>query len=464
MQLAHQIRGGVRNGTRLGRVRERLRPAEGRDAGFRRFVDQFTAPGVRTLGCVEMAAALLFVFGGSAGAWWQAAALFSTGAATLWIVRLWRRRTPRWLGAVSAWCAASLLLSVSAWKDVDLAGADDYILAAVTLVLVTAAAILPLLPLYSLAMGLGVEGVYILSSVLGGRAEFASGPLSSEPHHVFLLLLALLVSGISAVHYGHRRAEYEHQREAVRAAEAVTGAQLRAQLAENAISVGKMAAALSHEINSPLGTLRSSVHTLVALTDRQVDGPPEERARLAGTRTELVRSIEESAARIDEVTRMLRRFVALEDSDIKEADINDLLSDVALLHREELEAAHVKLEMRLEKALPPLNCRPQLLSAVFSTLLANAIQAVNGDGRIGIETRARGGEMEVTIRDNGRGMRPETADTAFDPSFRVADGRVASGNWGLFNSRQIVYEHGGDIRLETAEGRGTAVHVTLPVG
>jgi signal transduction histidine kinase len=313
-------------------------------------------------------------------------------------------------------------------------------------------------------MGLGVEGVYILSSILAGRGEFASGPLASEPHHVFLLLVALLVSGISAVHYGHRRAEYDSQREAVRAAEAVTGAQLRAQLAENAISVGKMAAALSHEINSPLGTLRSSIDTLVALTDRQVEGPPEERARLAPTRSELVRSIEESAVRIDEVTRMLRRFVALEDSDVKEADINDLLSDVTLLHRDALEAAHVRLELRLEKALPPLNCRPQLLSAVFSTLLANAIQAVNGNGRIGIETRARGGELEVTIRDNGRGMPPGTADTIFDPSFRVADGRVASGNWGLFNSRQIVYEHGGDIRLETAEGHGTAVHVTLPVG
>jgi signal transduction histidine kinase len=45
----------------------------------------------------------------------------------------------------------------------------------------------------------------------------------------------------------------------------------------------------------------------------------------------------------------------------------------------------------------------------------------------------------------------------------VAAGRVASGNWSLFNSRQIVYEHGGAIRLETAPGRGTAMHITLPV-
>ena len=99
---------------------------------------------------------------------------------------------------------------------------------------------------------------------------------------------------------------------------------------------------------------------------------------------------------------------------------------------------------------------------MFSTLLSNAIHAVNGNGRIAIETHRQQGELEVTIRDNGRGMSEEEAGTIFDPSLKVSDGRVASANWSLFNSRQIVYEHGGDIRLETAEGEGTTVYVTLP--
>jgi len=354
------------------------------------------------------------------------------------------------------------LLFVSAWQSGDVAGADDYILAAITLVLVTAAALLPLLPWQSFLMGLAVEGVYILSSSLTGHAV-SSVAQAGEPHHIFLVLLAFLVTGISAANYDHWRGEFAAQQEAVRVAETLTGAQLRAQLAENAISVGKMAAALSHEINSPLGTLRSSVDTLVAVTDRLPDASPEERARLAETRATLLRSIGDSAARIDEVARRLRRFVTLEDSEIKPADINEIISDVTLLHQGEIDAAHVRLDLNLEPALPPLNCRPQLLSAVFSTLLSNAIHAVNGNGRIGIETHTFGSELEVTIRDNGRGMSAEEADTIFDPGFKVADGRVASANWSLFNSRQIVYEHGGDIRLETAEGQGTAIHVTLPV-
>jgi signal transduction histidine kinase len=342
-------------------------------------------------------------------------------------------------------------------------GPDDSTLAGAAVVLVAAAGVLPLLPWQALLMGLSVDGVYFLSSAVAHRGEISGGAFGGEGDHVFLLLVVLLVTAVAAAMYRRWRSVFAAQREAVRAAGTLTGAQLRAQLAENAVSVGKMAGALSHEINSPLGTLRSSIDTLVALTERELDATPEERVRLAATREELVRSVGESAARIDEVTRRLGRFVTLEDSEVKSADVNELLSDVTLLHQQELDAAHVHLDVSLEPAVPQLYCRPQLLSAVFSTLLSNAIQAVNGDARIGIETRVRGSQVEVTIRDNGRGMSADEADTIFEPSLKVADGRVSSGNWGLFNSRQIVYEHGGDIRLETAEGQGTSVRVTLPV-
>jgi two-component system NtrC family sensor kinase len=183
----------------------------------------------------------------------------------------------------------------------------------------------------------------------------------------------------------------------------------------------------------------------------------------ASTRDELLRSIRDSAARVEAVTHRLRRFVTLEEAELKSADLNELLSDVAVLHDDEIRERHIQLAFDLEKHLPKLTCRPQLLSSAFSTFLSNAIHAVNGDGRIEIQTRGLGSEVEVTIRDNGRGMSPEQADTIFDPTFRVSGSRVSSGNWGLFNSRQIVYEHGGDIRVDTAEGRGTTVLITLPI-
>lgn len=224
-----------------------------------------------------------------------------------------------------------------------------------------------------------------------------------------------------------------------------------------------MAAALTHEINSPLGALRSSLETLMLVNDRMLETPNEKRAELQQTRDELARSIMDSATRIDQVTRRLRRFITLEEAELKSADINDLLSDVALLHRDDLEKSNLQLEFDLQESLPPLICRPQLLTAVFSNLLCNAIQAVGGNGRITIQTRGRTGEVAIAIRDNGRGMKPEQVETLFDPSFKVSGNRVSSGNWSLFNARQIIYEHGGEISVHTAEGQGTEVEIILPL-
>ncbi len=442
----------------LQRARRHLLPQGEQDGKFREYLARLGASGLQTLAIVEIAASLLLYFGrmeAGVSRWTETIAMVGTGLLTLTLTRWpWARRHPRLIAAVSVWLAPALLMLPG-----ESPAADDFTIAAITLVMVTAVASIPFLPWHALAAGFAIEGVYILSA----RWQISAISTHSEAHHIFLVLLAFLATGIAASNYQHRRSEYEAHQEAVRVAEALTGAQLRAQLAENAVAVGKMAAALSHEINSPLGALRSSIETLLAVTDRQLDAPPETRERLASTRADLRRSIDESAARIDDVTRRLRRFVNLDEAEVKSADINELLSDLTLLHQDELTDARVRLEFDLEKHLPPLNCRPQLLSAAFSSILSNAIHAVNGDGRIGIQTRGGVGEVEVTIRDNGRGMSPDEAETIFDPSFKVAEGRVSSGNWSLFNSRQIVYEHGGEIRLETAPGAGTAMHITLPV-
>jgi signal transduction histidine kinase len=457
----------------LRHICDELLPCAERDPKFREYLARISRSSLQTIGVVEIAAPLLLYFGrfaigddaaGAASRLWQTAAMALVGAVTLALSALeWARRHGRLLAAISAWAAPALLVWIPV-RPAGAVGADDYILSVATLVILTAVATAPLLPWHTLTLGLAVEGMYILSSTMAARREIPAVALHAPAHDFFILMLTLLATGIAAVNYQRRRGEFEMQQEAVRVAEALAGAQLRAQLAENAISIGKLAAALTHEINSPLGALRSSISTLVALTDRQVEAPiREKRELLANMRAELSRSIEDSAARIDDVMARLRRFVSLEDAELKSADINDLLTDVALLHAPELEASRVRLEFQLEKPLPQLTCRPQLLTFVFSSLLSNAIKAVNGEGRICISTRRLPAEVEVTIQDNGHGMTAQEADGIFDPSFKVTENRVSSGNWSLFNTRQIVYEHGGDIRIDTEVGRGAAFHVTLPV-
>ena len=458
----------------LRHLREHLLPAAERDEKFRQYLGRISWPGLEMLAAVEIGAPILLEVGrvamnrGEAVASetsWRVLVIVALGLATLAISRTrFSRRHARLLVALSAWASAAFLALFGLAGPVSHATSDDYILAGLTLITLTAVAMVPLLPWHTLALGLSVEGVYILSAWVHRGWEIPSGSPHEHAHEVFLFLLTLLATGISVSNYQHRRAEYEAGQEAVRAAEALTGAQLRAQLAENAISIGKMAAALSHEINSPVGALRSSIETLLVLTDRRRQPGNTDPAVLEEARADLCRSIRESAARIEEVTLRLRRFVMLEEAEFKDADVNDLLADVALLHQDEIAQAHVEVDFQLEKSMPLLPCRPQLLTAVFSNLLSNALQAVNGDGHIEIATRRLDDSVEVMFRDNGRGMSAEQASTVFEPSFKVEGGRISSGNWSLFNTRQIVYEHGGEIHLDTHPGTGTSVKVMLPLG
>jgi signal transduction histidine kinase len=444
-----------------------------RDRAFRDYLTRQSFSGLQTLGIVEISVPILMqaVFlAMNAGRYGigrlpEVAAGVIVGLLTIIVSRFsWSVHHARMAAMSSAWLACAGVMAAALWRPTQAFGADDYVPAAVALVLITAVAIVPLRPLQALALGLAVDGSYLFSYWVDGRWEVSSIRLQGEAHHIFLLLLALLAAGISATNYQHRRAEFQSQQQAVRAAEALSGAQLRAQLSENAASIGKMAAALSHEMNSPLGTLRSSVETLLALTSREIHAPPEERERLSAVRTDLERLIRESASRIEDVTSRLRRFTGLEDADLKFADLNDLISTAAVALQDRIDATHARLEFDLQKTIQPLNCRPQLLSAAFSALLSNALNAVNGDGEIRVSTRQADSEVEVTVSDNGRGMTAEEVETMFDPSLKIEGGRVASGNWSLFNTRQIIYEHGGEILVETQPGKGTAVHVVLPAG
>ena len=69
----------------------------------------------------------------------------------------------------------------------------------------------------------------------------------------------------------------------------------------------------------------------------------------------------------------------------------------------------------------------------------------------------------VEVVDDGRGIPTERLDQIFEPSFAVADGRVTTGNWGLFNCRSIIHGLGGEIQIESVLGAGTTVKIILPV-
>ena len=164
--------------------------------------------------------------------------------------------------------------------------------------------------------------------------------------------------------------------ESVRSFEDLRAAQARLLLNETAASQGRLAAVLSHELNSPIASLRSAVESLVQLYKKKRE--PDE-TRLAGIFETLAHTALESCQRLKELVARMQRFTNLDRAEEQTVDVNELLRDtIGLLQSELKERAEVVLDL---KPLSPLKCRPQQLSAVFLNLLRNAVAHLEEKGQ-----------------------------------------------------------------------------------
>jgi signal transduction histidine kinase len=339
----------------------------------------------------------------------------------------------------------------SVWSGVALLSAGpehDYIGVGQTMLVLTAAAAAPLTPGRALLLGFGAHALCVW---------LIPAPAS---RHAYFLVLTALAAAVGLIRSAHRSGRFLAHLQAMKENEILSTAQLRAQLSENAVSVSRLAAALTHEVNSPLGALKSAVDSLVSVSERFVTAPPGERQKLIEVERELQRSVLDSAARLQKVILRLQRFAEMEQSDLQRADLEDLIKDATLRVDEQLRKRG-RLDLRFQEGTAII-CRPQQLTTVFTNVLSNAFHALNGAGRVVVAAVHHERQVEITIRDNGCGMSPEILDRVFDPGFRVEGSRISTGNWGLFNARQILYEHGGDITIDSAPGVGTTVRILLP--
>lgn len=379
----------------------------------------------------------------------QAILIISLGAVNVLLSRMQAVQPyARLIAAVSGLLTAAVLLWASLLIVSRTTNPDDFIPGQVTLVMLVAITIVPLLPIHTFWLGTSIGIIYVILTSVAQRTWYAgTGP---DPSYIlFLVMLTLLCTAITAIMYQQRRANYE-----------LRESQARMLIAENTASMTQLAAALSHELNNPMGALLSGVDTLVLLASKQATCAPAEQGRLVLLQADIRRSIQQSAQRLKALVSRMQRFTNLDQADVQNANLNELITDVAALIQPQLSAS-AKIDLDL-KPVPPVVCRPQQMSAVFNNLVSNAIRALNGDGLVTISTRPQPDTVEIEIRDNGRGLDSKELSGIFEPGFRVMDRRVTAGNWGMFSSRQIIREHGGDIKIASGAGKGTTVTISLP--
>ena len=222
---------------------------------------------------------------------------------------------------------------------------------------------------------------------------------------------------------------------------------------------GRLAAALSHELNSPIGALNSALETMSLILKKQRERP-QRADELSEFLFSMKRVAEDCCRRLIEIVARMRRFTNLNRAELRLAHVNELLTNAVNFLKPELDdKADVALDLN---PLRLLNCAPRQLETVFCYLLRNAVTHLKERGEIHISTLEDGDEIVIEISDNGRGIAAKRLPTLFEPGFEVKAGRVVTGNWSLFASRNVILEHGGQIDINSIEGEGTKVIIRLP--
>lgn len=259
----------------------------------------------------------------------------------------------------------------------------------------------------------------------------------------------------------------ERTRELQRALSELQEAELVLVESEKEVMLGRLVAGIVHEINTPLGALTSSADTLTRSFERleallSAEQLDHERVTHGLAQGKSLAAIQkESSQRIQMLISSLKRFVSLDQAQLKTMDVREGI-DSAI----ELVGAQIQDRILIERHYPEtatrVLCHPIKLNQVFLNVLQNSIDAIDGDGRINVDVTSANGHVEVRFSDTGRGIPPSALHGIFDFGFTKKQGRVGL-RLGLPVSKRAIEEIGGTLDIESEVGRGTTVRVDIPV-
>jgi signal transduction histidine kinase len=217
--------------------------------------------------------------------------------------------------------------------------------------------------------------------------------------------------------------------------------------AERLAALGEMVAAVSHEIKNPLGIIRSTAELLGATA-----GDNETQKRLSEV-------ITEESTRLNRIVTEFLDFARPQVPSFEKCDLKEILEKNLIFLSPELEKRKIELLHNLDGKSLVLMADHGLLYRAFLNVLINASQAIDGAGRIEVQVLEEPGQYRVEIRDSGSGISQENMKRIFDPFFTTKD---KGSGLGLSIVQKIVEAHRGSIRIESTEGKGTQVAISLP--
>lgn len=283
----------------------------------------------------------------------------------------------------------------------------------------------------------------------------------------------------------------ERTRELSVALEELKTSQAQLVQSEKMASLGQMVAGVAHEINTPLGYIKSNVEmtqdlfqeteNLVTIYDSLVhllmseDVGEEELNSQLTVVTEMSNEFRENETfretqelfkdiiygldQISELVVNLKDFSRLDQARVADINLNECLDSVLVIGHNVI-GGKIMIEKQYGD-IPMVQCSPSHINQVFLNIVTNAAQAMDKEGTIYLRTRAEDENVYVEIEDTGKGIPEDVVSKIFDPFFTTKPIGEGTG-LGLSICYQIIEQHNGEINVASEVGKGTKFTIMLP--
>jgi len=219
--------------------------------------------------------------------------------------------------------------------------------------------------------------------------------------------------------------------------------------ADKLSGLGTLAAGIAHEMNNPLYSIMGFTEAI--LEEKQISKIQP-----------LAQKVLDRSKHMASVILNLSGYVRTNDMDsMKEVDVNEKLeaaTEMALMgsYTDDIDL------VKKFGSVPSLQAKPEEIQQVFLNIISNAVQAMEGKGKLTLSSQQDNGFVVVQIQDTGPGISPEHITKVFDPFFTTKEQGEGTG-LGLNIVHRVVKQNGGDIKIESEPGEGTTFVISFPV-
>ncbi|HEY7164491.1 MAG TPA: HAMP domain-containing sensor histidine kinase [Candidatus Binatia bacterium] len=218
-------------------------------------------------------------------------------------------------------------------------------------------------------------------------------------------------------------------------------------------------ASMSHELRTPLTSIKEGTGLLL----EGIGGPITEKQQ------RLLNIVAEESRRLISLVNSLLDLSKMEAGmmtySFENSNVAPLIKKAIVEITPLIEAKEIQLETEIAGELPPIKLDRERILQALRNLLGNAVKFTPRAGRVKVAARSLGGKLEVSVRDTGPGIAPESLKTIFDKFHQGAHNRAFAANGtglGLAIARHIIMSHGGQIWAENDPAQGSTFFFVLP--